>query len=389
MTYEIRTLGASESGLAAAVRALRAEAFGAPAQSDEPDCSQPTTWGAFTHQGDLAAVADEHSFLSSFGGAPLPTAGVGGVAVPPEHRGRGVAMRLLRAVIVGAREDGAVISTLFGAAPALYRRLGYGMLAHSYQWRLPVAKLAGIRPSPKHTLTRAGAGDHPEMAALYTELAAAGTGMAHDAGLAAGTDAASFGHTIARDEAGGLVGYCTWRTVREGTQLLLEVRAIHAIDADAYRTLVASLGTWGSTVDVVALTTVDSAPVWASIPGVHAPVGDAPYMLRVLDPARAVAARRWNPAVSGTADLALRDPVLDDNTGSWRLTASAGVARLEKVASAAATSLTAEGFALWFAGVATCAELRAQGHLEGPVSTGEAMMDAMAAQPKPTVTHYF
>ncbi|MHB8273579.1 MAG: hypothetical protein ACYDC9_02235 [Dermatophilaceae bacterium] len=51
------------------------------------------------------------------------------------------------------------------------------------------------------------------------------------------------------------------------------------------------------------------------------------WMLRVMDAPKAVAARGFSPAVTGSAALALGDPLRPGNSGSWRLEVSGGAWR--------------------------------------------------------------
>jgi predicted acetyltransferase len=388
MDYDIRPINMSDSGLVSAARGLRIEAFALDPNVAEVPRTPERIWGAFEDTGRLAAVASDFAFGSFFGGVSLPTAGIGGVAVAPEHRGRGLASALMKAVVVGARERGAVLSTLFGAAPTLYRQLGYGMLANAYQWRIPMSKLAGTRIPAGYTLTRGQESDLPDIATFYAQLAAAGTGMADCAGIERVPNPV-VRTTLVRDPAGRLAGVCSWQTTKAAGGVELRVDELYGVDPLANRALIAGLASWGSTVDIVTMTSVDSAPFWPAVPGVPTPGGIAPYMLRVLDPVRAVAERSWNAAATGTACFELRDPILGAACGSWRLEAYAGRAELAHAPTPASTVLTAEGFALWFAGVATCGELRHRGQLEGSDAPTDALMDALSAQPRPSLTHYF
>ncbi|MFT2817534.1 enhanced intracellular survival protein Eis [Leifsonia sp. A12D58] len=394
MPHDTRRIDTRDDNLTAASRELRVDAFALDPAIAQTVRTPFGTWGGFDGIDRLVAVADDYEFDSYFGGVRVPTAGIGGVAVAPEHRGNGLASALMKAIITGARERGAVISTLFGAAPALYRHLGYGMLANSYHWRIPTSSLVGIRSPAGYTLLRAEDSDRPEMLELYTQLALAGTGMADHAGIAPQTSTTTR-YTLVRDPGGRLAGYCSWHTARAGTGMELRLGEVRALDPLASRALLSGLSRWGSAIEAITVTSVDSEEFWNTVPGVAVPSGIAPYMLRVLDPAAAVAARGWNAAVAGEIRFELRDSIFADNSGAWQLVVSGGAATLTPVTSAASDTVhpplvfNAEGFALWFAGVATCDELRRTGRLDGGDARAEAILDAMAAQAKPTITHYF
>src|SRR2546423_5734277 len=60
-----------------------------------------------------------------FGGRPLRTAGISGVTTLPEVRGTGVGDELLRALLLQARDRGAVVTSLFPATVPFSRHLGY------------------------------------------------------------------------------------------------------------------------------------------------------------------------------------------------------------------------------------------------------------------------
>src|SRR4051794_15158587 len=74
---------------------------------------------------ELVATARLHQYQQLWGGRALPMAGIAGVVVAPEWRGRGVARLLVTASIDRAIELGDVVSVLFPAVVTPYRRLGW------------------------------------------------------------------------------------------------------------------------------------------------------------------------------------------------------------------------------------------------------------------------
>src|SRR6476659_8454725 len=63
----------------------------------------------------LVATTRIHAYQQLWGGRPLPMAGIAGVVVAPEWRGRGVARLLMTATMQRAIELGDVLSVLFPA----------------------------------------------------------------------------------------------------------------------------------------------------------------------------------------------------------------------------------------------------------------------------------
>src|SRR4029450_8914033 len=122
---------------------------------------------------------------------------------------------------------------------------------------------------------------------------------------------------------------------------------------------------------VVKLSDVDSLLLSTAIR--RAPVQDnRPWMLRVVDAAGAIAARRRPPAPPGVVAVDLVDPECPWNSGPRQLVLSSGEARLEPGGSGA-LRLSPRGLALWYAGAATPGVLRRAGLLTGADETGEAL----------------
>ncbi|PZG02745.1 GNAT family N-acetyltransferase, partial [Micromonospora craterilacus] len=84
-----------------------------------------TTYGAFDTAGNLVGKAVDLHDEQWWAGRAVLAADVAGVAVAPEARGTGVARTLLRALLHGAHERGAAVSTLFATTPAPYRACGW------------------------------------------------------------------------------------------------------------------------------------------------------------------------------------------------------------------------------------------------------------------------
>ena len=75
---------------------------------------------------EVIAAARFWAFEQWWGGRRVPMAGVAGVVVAPEYRGRGVGSMLMRGVLQrGASSKGFPLTALYPATTVMYRHLGY------------------------------------------------------------------------------------------------------------------------------------------------------------------------------------------------------------------------------------------------------------------------
>ena len=125
---ELRTLTDDDMP---ALRALDEWAFGQTFPDDRFALSaarleRPRQRGAFVG-GELAGHVAAFSQTLTVPGGMLPAAGVTWVGVPPQHRRRGVASRLLRDQLTTLAEHGEAVATLWAAENGIYGRFGYGV----------------------------------------------------------------------------------------------------------------------------------------------------------------------------------------------------------------------------------------------------------------------
>lgn len=371
-------------------------AFGAPTGAPPPFTLRPglLRWAVF--DGDtLVAKANDREYESMIGGRRVATAGVAGVAVAPEYRGTGQARNVMTHLLAKARERGAVISTLFRTAPALYRSLGFEQVANLVDAQFPVSALRGMRALTT-TLRRARPDDAPAMHHVYATIAASGSGLLsrdgrsfpqYDSDLMEAVD----GVTLAVDRSGEVVGYVSWnRGSGYGAHAALSVTELLAVTADGYRALLSAIGSFGAVTPTVRIRSSGDDPIHWLIPGAGWAVTEvSPYMLRVVDLAGAMAARGW-PA-SAVADVRLR---LDDlacpwNTGYHRLRVGDGIGRVETADAGPATVIAPNGLAVLYAGGVSVSALRRAGLLSDGSAETDAALDAVFAGPRPAILDFF
>ena len=405
----IRLLGPDD---AEAIGRMSTDAFGVPAGGSPPlPIPGQSRWGLFDRD-TLAAKANDRAYESMIGGRPVPTAGVAGVVVAPEYRGRGLARRLMRHLLLGARERGAVIATLFRTAPALYRSLGFENVAELRTVEIPIAALGGLRAPRGVTLRRAGAADVPAARAIYRAVAATSSCLLSREGiLFPGTDAdwlAQPGQvTVAVDGDGDVVGYARWdRGAGWGPGAALSVTDLQALTGDAHAALLAMIGSFSAVTPVVRLRTSGTHPVGYLVPGAGWTVTDVrPYLLRVLDAAGAIAARGWPAGLRGSMTMAIDDPQLPWNSGLYRLEVGGGEARLASAdaefgsgsghraaagdGAAGALTVHPRGLAVLYAGSVDPAALRRVDLLDGGSPADDEFLAAAFAGPQPAIMDFF
>lgn len=86
--------------------------------------------------GRLVAACQLHPLRQWIGGVAMAVAGVGTVAVAPTHRRRGLAGRMLAAGLQRAHERGDVATALYPFRAAYYAQLGYALVGEARQYRL-------------------------------------------------------------------------------------------------------------------------------------------------------------------------------------------------------------------------------------------------------------
>jgi len=384
-------------------RDLALEAFGGPA----PGTSAPPVptvlpegshaWGAFS-EGRLVAKVSAHELLSWWRGQQVRTCGIAGVVVAPEHRGAGLLRGLVEAVLDEARARGEVVSTLFPTANGIYRGLGYELVASYDTVEVATADLGRVSAPAAITTRRATAADLPAVRQVYAAWAAAQNGPLTRTGPRfASTDAEllaeSTAHTLAIDAAGGVTGYLRWdRGHGYGADAALTVHDLIATDADSYRALWRTAGSFASVTGTVRVSTSGADPARLVLPAMSWDVvGRHPYMMRVLDVVGAVEAIA--PTLPGggraTFDVAVTGDRLGVLDGGYRLTLGQGPVGCEPVSVGPdVPTLTPQGLALLVAGAQSCGNLRLLSHLCGPTAYDE-VLDAAFGGRQLHVRDYF
>ncbi|MEV0388315.1 GNAT family N-acetyltransferase [Nonomuraea sp. NPDC050643] len=326
----------------------------------------------------LAAAARLRPFTQWWHGRPQPMAGVAGVTVSPEDRGRGVGSRIMRAVVERGAALGDAVSALYPATTAIYRAIGYEHAGAQYNVRLPAESLRQIRPSGLAKLRRMGPDDAAEIVSVLHRV--------HGAARSSGPvswDEQTWRLWLGNEDDflyladDGFVVY-RWR----GEDM--EVENLVAASADTLRALWSLVGSASSIArEVVASVAPDDPVLWLLRERSVEEVKQRRWMFRVLDVAAAVERRGYPAHVACEAVVTVDDPIR--GRGAWRLEFAGGSGAATSVEESGLT-LTVNGFSALYAGIPT-ATLRLSGLMTGDDRYDEALDAAFAA--KPYMLDYF
>jgi predicted acetyltransferase len=354
------------------------------------------TWGVFDESGRLVAKAVDRAQGQWFGGRLVPASGVAGVAVVPELRRAGLGRIVLTRLLAEARDRGGAISALFPTTPFPYRRLGWEEVGALTYYTLPTAGLAGAAPAAQGvTLRPATVDDVQSVYDLYDRTARESTGMMERSGPLFDSTPQELleafdGLTVAVGPSGSIDGYASWNR-GPGYETTGKITVFDLITAtgEAASALLSMFAGWASVAPTTALRLAYPDPVLYFVASSQIRVEKRqPWMLRLVDAARAVQARGWPGHLDGAVDLELDDPACPWNAGLHRLVVSGGQARLEP-GGTGAVRLDSRGLAVWYAGAASPAVLRRGGLLTGGDSQTDAFLQAATAGPAPVLHDYF
>jgi len=300
------------------------------------------TFGAF-HGDRPVGAASFHDMRQWWCGRAVPMAGVAGVKVAPEDRGRGVARRLMTALLDEVAARGHPLSALYPATMPLYRSLGWELAGVRDTAVIPTRSLRDLMP-PDPTVLAAG----PDVAAGSARLRRAAPadaeavvsviGRVYQAARGNGPitwDVASMAGRLADPDLYAYLcddGFLIYRWHHGNDALFVE--GAEAISAPAQRALWAHVGSHASIADQVFARVGPADVFWWLTRERDGDVHHrSMWMLRVVDAPAAIAARGFPAAVSLAVPLAIPDDVRAANSGRWTLTVTNGRGVLDPLTS--------------------------------------------------------
>jgi predicted acetyltransferase len=345
--------------------------------------------GAFV-SGRPAGAAAFHDMRQWWHGGEMPLAGVAGVKIAPEHRGRGIGRRLMTTMLDLIAERGYPVSALYPATMPIYRSLGWEVAGGCYLTAVPARELRSLLAPNAAAFTDGG----------DSALAAAKAVVVRRVGP---DDAAAVNALISR--AHGVTrasGPLTWDT--ESVARWLSGDGLYAYLADdgflAYRWHNGDKDLW---VDHLIATSAETTRALWSVAASHSSIAGtvhgklapedpiwwltrerdvaitkrAMWMLRVVDAPAAIAARGFPSGVELSVPLVIADDARPSNAGRWRLEIADGKGALVPDGNGSgngaggALTLGARGLAALYAGTPV-ATLRLAGLASGGAPSGGA-----------------
>jgi predicted acetyltransferase len=305
-----------------------------------------------------------------FGGRCVPMCGIAAVGIEPEVRALGVGKALMEGALRECGERGLMISTLYPATTAFYRKCGYELAGTRYEVRLSLTALRGRR-APL-SIRRGDEKDEPAMRALYAQQAARSPGHLQRHEYIWGRV------KVWRDEVRELylfergrelAGYC-WLARRRNEQNRQELflSDFVCVGGEAAETLIALLAGHRSLADGASWFGRDDDPLFLALEEAVAPhlslKLSMPWVTRMVDAPGALEARGYSPALSATLGFELSDPLLAHNRGRFRLRVEKGHAKLEK-GGRGDLKLDVRALAALYTGQLSASTLASAGRIEG------------------------
>jgi len=420
---EIRPLGPDDD--LGAELDLRRRAFGPISPGRLPSWTkglqvsidQGALIGAFDGR-RLIGSARYHLMRQWWHGRSMPMAGVAGVKVAPEERGRGVATAMMAAVLEQISDRGFPVSVLFPTTAPLYRAGGWEIAGRQYETVLEARSLLALASPDRLAAGGASqaADDAPKVRRATPADGAAIVqveGLVHEQLRNCGPDTREpwmvadwlddedrFAY-LADD------GFLSYRWGDDGDELVVdELIAASPATARAWWQILASHATTASRIR--ACVAPDDPVTWLTRdPAAEIQQTDT-WMLRVVDAPAAIAARGYPSGAAVSVRLDLVDASRPANSGRWALEVSAGAGSLTRlddpppvldrpvldspvlgspVPDPAVLRLGARGFAALFAGVPV-PTLRLAGLAAGGGATDDDALGAAFCGPAFTVDHF-
>ncbi|WP_229072990.1 GNAT family N-acetyltransferase [Actinoplanes sp. DH11] len=351
--------------------------------------------------GTVVGHADAFTRELTVPGAVVPAAHVSAVGVLPTHRRRGILTRMMHRQLRDTAEAGReAVAVLWASETTIYPRFGYGPACN--RLTMSIMNREVRLPAPPATPTgRLRMGDPTELlpgiGKVYEQLRPERPGWSSrpdhwwrhvlsDPKEKRG--GAGPLRAVVHEGPGGTTGYALWRIkddwTAHGPSAEVVVREVVAADPETY----AALWRFLLGIDLTRTVTHRLAAVDEPLQylvdeprRLGAAVGDGLWV-RLVDVPAALAARRYATEVDVV--LEVTDPILEQNTGRWRLAGGPGGAACSRTTDPADLACTVTELGAAYLGATSLTSLAAAGRVRQLTGNDPSIAFGWHRKPSPT-----
>jgi predicted acetyltransferase len=329
-----------------------------------------------------------------YGGRSVPMGGVATVVVRPEHRGEGIAARLLARSLERMRDDGLLVSTLHPATTRVYRASGWEIGGDLARHQIATRALERLPRGDSEKVRRLTREEWPLVQQCYDAVAPAHSGWLDRSEWwwkVTGDDSfedQSFVYAVDGDD--GFAGFVVYtQRASDSWGYSIEVEELVAREPGTAVTLWRFLASNGMQVRDV---TINRGPVdelllvlpEQDVRQVH----NNRWMHRLVDVPAALGARGYPAAVAAEVHLELTDKVAPWNDGRWVLRVEGGRGQVTP-GGTGEVQLTINALSALSSGWTSATALTGAGALHHASPKACAALDAIFAGPAPTMVDEF
>lgn len=348
--------------------------------------------------GRVVATAAAHRLTQWFGGRELPCTGIYAVATLPEYRGSGLASHTVGTLLDEAREAGTPLSALFPSALRPYRRLGFEMAGVQLEHEVALTELPIV--STALDVREYDPGEVREIRDCYRRVVASANGPI-DSDEEDWWAVRVMGHwnpdvvwraVVCRDENGVVRGYASYyhHDAKGPLEPAFRVVCKHLVaeTSEALRSLVSYFRSFRGLGQTLAFFGPPNPPLSMVVPEQRVKEKSSyRWMLRLLDVVTALEGRGYT-SISGEGLIAVDDPDVEANRGSFRLTAQDGKVRVERVDGGTRRPVPIGALASMFSGYMPADAAVTLGYLDAD-DPAVPLLRALFAGPPPWMYDFF
>ena len=322
-----------------------------------------------------------------FGGASVPVAGIAGVGIAPDARGRGLAKTMLLRTLAELRDE-SPLAALYASTTTLYRSCGFEQAGTAMYFGAPLASFP--RGDRALACVQVPAKTHAPLHAAYEKRARDWTGHLDRTDaiwerVVEPYDDVAYAYKMGADDDGYIV--FQQKTLPDSMHFRVVVRDLVMGSRSAAQRTLGFLHDLRSLADDIVWRGCAADPLLSLLPEQTQTVRrHERWMLRILDTSRALAARGY-PPIEAEVHLAIHDAHFPENAGRHVFSIAGGRGHVERGGRGDVT-LDVRGLAALYSGFATTHALRAAGLIDGPAEALATLATAFAGPEPWCADHY-